>query len=320
MNSPAITFTDSLESDSLEAENEAHRVRRLSTYTVLALRAAVTLERVYVKHPQFVAAVGALDRAFQLGTELQTPLGFRLVGPPGVGKSSVYSYFRNSLPPSSLFDQDGAALAIRLPRRPTSGMLIRALLRAVKYPFSEGSHKQLDAKRAVVFDALRSHGTRLLWIDEAHRLIWRKRNGSFRDDEGDASELLASIIDDCHCGVVLAGTNQLDDLPAALEHLASRIPGRLTLEPFELSPSWAGFIHAFSASYEDVNLEVITTPSVMTALHKATAGNLRLFRQLLIEAVLLSVDAGVADVDISGLGKAYDVVCGTSKRSNPFVA
>lgn len=315
----STTFVASLQPDSLTVDDSINHERRLNTYTVEALRAAAELERVYVIHTQFAQVINALDRLFQLGTELETPHGFRLVGPPGVGKSAAYAYFRNSLPSSTFFDYPSAALAIRIPKKPHMGVMIKALLRAVEYPFSEGTYKQLYARRFVVFEALKSKGTRLLWLDEAHHLIWRRASGAFRQDEGDASEFLRELVDECRVGVVLSGSSELDDLPVALPHLASRVPGRLLLDPFELNPAWAGFIHAFSTSFTQVNLQSISTPTSMTMLHKATGGNLRWFRQLMIEAVLLSVEAKKNVLEIDVLREAYDLAFGVSTRSNPFV-
>lgn len=315
----STTFSESLEPDSLQSMDPTTHQRRLKTYSLDALRAAADAERIFVKHPQFNQVIDALDRLFQLGTELETPLGFRLVGPPGVGKSAAFAYFRKTLPPSTFFDKPSAALEIRVPKKPHAGVVIKALLRAVEYPFSEGTYKQLYARRAVVFEALQAKGTRLLWIDEAHHLIIRRGSGDFRQDEGDASEFLRELVDRCRCAIVLAGSNELDDLPVALAHLASRVPGRLLLDPFPMDPSWAGFIEAFCSNPLKVNIGLLRSPSLMAALHIATGGNLRLFRQLMIEAVLLAVQEQQKDLDIGTLSKAYDLAFGVPTRSNPFV-
>lgn len=58
----------------------------------------------------------------------------------------------------------------------------------------------------------------------------------------------------------------------------------------------------------------------MTSLHVSTGGNLRLFRQLMIEAVLLAVQEQKKDLEIGTLSKAYDLAFGVPTRSNPFVA
>lgn len=319
MSFSSTTFAESLQPDSLTADDPINLERRLKTYSVEALRAAAVIERVYVKHTQFSIVISALDRLFQLGTELETPHGFRLVGPSGVGKSAAYAYFRRSLPASTFFDHPSAALSIRIPKRAHMGVMIKALLRALEYPFAEGTYRQLYSRRCVVADALKSKGTRLLWLDEAHHLIWRRSSGEFRQQEGDASEFLRELVDECRVGVVLAGSSELDDLPVALPHLASRVPGRLVMDPFELDPAWAGFINAFSISFVQLDLQPINSPAIMTMLHKSTGGNLRLFRQLMIESVLLSVDAKNRVLEIDVLRRAYELVMGASTRSNPFV-
>jgi type II secretory pathway predicted ATPase ExeA len=320
MNFSKTYFADSLEPDRLDASEASARERRLNTYSVDALRAAADVERIYVKHSQFSQVIEALDKLFQVGTELDTPMGFRLIGPPGVGKTAAFAYFRATLPSSTFFDKSTAAIGVRLPKRPHTGVVIKALLRGIEYPFAEGSYKQLYARRTVIFEALQAKGTRLIWIDEAHHLIFRNTNGAFRQEEGDASDFLREIVDRCRCSMVLAGSTELDDLPAALPHLSSRIPGRLLLEPFSLDSTWRSFIEAFCGTSLPVNLRSICTPAVMTALHKATGGNLRMFRQLMIEAVLLAMQERQSNVDTDTLSKAYDLAFGVATRSNPFVS
>lgn len=319
MSFATTAFSESLEPDGLHASDSSSKERRLKTYSVEALRIAADVERIYVNHTQFTQVIGALDRVFQVGTELETPFGFRLVGPPGVGKTAAFAYFRETLPPSTFFDKPSAALGIRLPKKAHIGIVIKALLRAVDYPFSEGTYKQLYARRAVVFEALQAKGTRLLWIDEAHHLIFRRPSGEFRQDEGDSSEFLRELVDRCRCSIVLAGSKELDDLPVALPHLASRVPGRLVLDPFPLDFAWKSFMEAFCGTPLGVNLRSICTPPLMTAVHKATGGNLRMFRQLMVETVLLAVHEQQSEMGIESLSKAYDLAFGMSTRSNPFV-
>ena len=86
--SPATTFTESLALDGPDQHEAETNARRLQTYSVDALRVAAQIERVYVNHTAFAAGLKTLDRLFQLGTELETPQGCRLIGPPGSGKTA----------------------------------------------------------------------------------------------------------------------------------------------------------------------------------------------------------------------------------------
>lgn len=313
-------FDASLAIDALDHQEIETLVRRMQTYSVEALRDAVAVERVFVAYPKFVTVVRMVDRLFQLGTELETPQGACLIGPSGVGKTAVFKYFLGTLPNSSLFEPGTGAVGIRIRRIPMSGHIIRALLRALAYPFSSGSNKQLYARRDVVFEAIKSKGTRLVWIDEAQHLIPRRQDGSIADHEGDASEFLGELIDFCRVSVVLSGSDELDDLPKSLPHLASRICGRETLSEFALNTGWVAFLTAFSKQITLVDFALICDRSVAMQMHKATAGNLRKFRQLMVEATLIARDAEQKRIDIPTLKTAYRRVFGEdAARSCPFV-
>lgn len=313
-------FEDSLALDALDKEEVEIQTRRLQTYSVESLRAGVAVERVFVAHPKFALAVRMLDRLFQLGSEMETPQGACLVGPPGVGKTAVYKYFCGTMPTSSLFEPGTGAIGIRIPIRPISGQLIRALLQALAYPFSSGSYTQLYNRRLVVFEAIKSKGTRLLWLDEAHHLIPRRPDGSLNNYEGDATEFLRELIDESQVSMVLSGSEALDDLPKSLPHLASRISGRETLDAFALDATWLAFLNAFSKQVSVLNTSIICDRGVAMQLHKATDGNPRRFKQLMVEATLVAHEAGRDTLDIPTLKAAYALVFGSAAaKSCPFV-
>jgi Bacterial TniB protein len=318
--SKTIQFDESLAFDALDEADTAIRQRRLATYSIAALRNANAIERAFVAHPEFARAVQMLDRLFQLGTELDTPQGACLVGPPGTGKTAVYKYFRNTLPSSSLFEPGTGVIGIRVPLRLHSGELIRALLRALSYPFTSGSYKQLFERRLVVFEAIKSKGTRLLWLDEAQHLIPKRETGTLASHEGNATEYLRELIDECRISVVLAGSEALDDLPKALPHLASRVCGREVLSAFAPNASWLAFLNAFSKQVTAIDLSIIGERGLAIQLHKATDGNPRRFKQLIVEASLVAHDAQQTHLDLPTLSTAYSRVFGLSaQRSSPFV-
>ncbi|UCU93348.1 TniB family NTP-binding protein [Hydrogenophaga taeniospiralis] len=313
-------FEESLAADALSEEQHAAQERRLQVYSAEALRMAVSVEKIYVKHSQFATALQQLDRLFQLGTELSTPLGMRLIGPPGVGKTALLRYFRDSLPSSALYDKTCGVLAIRLPNRPYSGHLIRALLGQLRYPFTSGTHRQLYERRRVVFEALKSKGTRLIVLDEAQHLVSRSAAGSPKTIEGDAAEFLRELMDETRVSLVLSGSKDLDDLSLSLDHLSSRINLRIELNEFALDASWGGFLKVYSKLATVFDMSLITEPDVIAKLHVSTRGNARQFRQLIIEAILIAADVGKRALDYETLRTAYTRAFGESaSRSNPFV-
>lgn len=313
-------FEASLAADALSEEQHGAQERRLQVYSAEALRFAVGVEKVYVKHPQFALALQQLDRLFQLGTELATPTGLRLVGPPGVGKTALLRYFRDSLPSSSLYDKPTGALAIRLPNRPYSGHLIRALLWQLRYPLTGGSQKQLYERRRVVYDAIKAKGTRIVILDEAQHLVSRNSEGNPKTVEGDATEFLRELIDETRVSLVLAGSSDLDGIGPAMDHLSSRVNSRLEIKEFGLDPTWAGFLVGYCRQVTTFDLRLITEPDTIAKLFLATKGNARQLRQLIVEAVLIAADAGKRSLDYETLSRAYGRAFGeSSARSNPFV-
>lgn len=312
-------FTESLALDEHDQNDAETNTRRLQTYSVPALRVATQIERVYVNHTAFASGLRMLDRLFQLGTELETPQGHLLIGPPGSGKTALFRYFRDSLPSSSLFSTSFGAIGLRVPKRPFPGLLIREFLRLLKYPFAGGSYKQLYERRQLVFEALRSNGTRLVWLDEAHHLLPKHASKQIEDDEPEAIELLRELMDECKVSLVLAGSSELDNLKTVAPHFSTRVAGREALGIFALDASWLGFLKAFSAQSASFDIGVIQDRSLAKLLHMATWGNLRAFKQLILEAVLIAHDANEVRLTQEHLRKAFDLVFGKAcMRSNSF--
>ncbi len=304
------TIDASLIDESLfEAEEEVQK-RRVSIYSVDALRAAKCIDKVYVNHPGFASAVAAMDRIFQLAPEMNMAQGMLLSGPTGTGKSTVFEYFSNSLPPSNLFAPGFGAVSIRCTRRHTTGQLIGALLRHYKYPFSSGSGKQLYARRPVVFDVIREKKTRLLFLDEAGGLLSPKNKRVVDDGETDITDFLRELIDECRIGIVLAtklGVGALDEIDDAL---ASRISVRQSLSHFKANVEWLGMMNAFIKQCKTYDLSLISQSDIAMKLHASTGGNLRGLKRLLAEAILIAFDAEKLVLDETVLAKAFSLVYG----------
>jgi len=313
-------FDESLQLDGVYSDAAALDARRLATYSVEALRTAVEIDKIFVLYPGVTNCLRALDRQFQLGTEFEMSHGMRIIGPSGAGKTALFKYFRESLPHSALFAKSNAAISIRMQNSPRTGQVVQRILNAFNYPFASGTNKQLYLRRAVVFEVLKEHKTRLLFVDEAHHIMRISRSGVMPDSESDVTELLRELVDECKVSLVLAGTEELDRLPDLAPHLASRVAGREVLENFKSDALWVGFVRSFTKQFRPFDLGYLHDPKVAVRLHMACDGNLRSFKELVKEVVLVGHDTKSQTVDQSVLADAFERVQGSaSNRSNPFV-
>ena len=319
MNAPPPKFEQTATFDEIEADEAQLNARRLQLYSKHALKVGLPVDRIYINHPRFDTGLKTLDRVFQIAPEVTMPHGVRLIGPTGSGKSALFRYFRDSLPRSSLFTEGLGAIGIRFGPKPTAGQLVAALLRAYRYPFSYGSGKTVYAKCDIVYDLIREKGTRLLFVDEAHRLLNQVRRNERNGAEPDATNVLRDLIDECKIAVVLAGTDLLDGLDKVDTHLLDRVPVRHELRYFNPDSQWMGILRAFVKQCQTFDLAIISDTSEAKLLHMVTGGSLRRLKRLLTEAVLIAADAGKTALDRESIALAVALTNGyDSLLANPY--
>jgi len=305
--------------DDIEADEARLEARRLQLYSKHALKVALPIDRIYVNHSRFAEGLDQFDRVFQLAPEVTMPHGLRLIGPTGSGKSTLFRYFRDSLPRSTLFSPGFGAVGIRVGDRPTAGQIVGALLRAYKYPFRSGSNGTVYARNYLVQDLIREKGTRLIYIDEADRLL-NQRLRVAPDSEPSATLYLRDLMDDCRVGVVLGGTAALDRLDAVDSHLGDRISARHRLEYFAANKDWMGFLKAFKNQCQTFGLDLLEDPKEGARLHLATGGSPRRLKRLVTEGALIAANAGLTYLDVPSLAKGFLFVQGLDGAApNPYV-
>lgn len=311
-----------LDFDSPGEEEQKILQRRLFMYSMDAIRVAAEVDRRMVNYQAFADAMQGVDRVFQLGRELTVQQGLRVTGPSGSGKTALARYFLSSLPRSTLFEDGYGAFAVRLPSRPTVGQVVGTLLRRLRYPFPQVNGRTLDAKRQVLIDAFRQKGTRLIFVDEAHHVLAQGRAHA-RDAAvfGNVTDLLRELMDEVGVALVLLGTDELDELARVDEHLANRVSARLQLKGLDSSAQWQGFVRSFVKNSASINLDLLASRTEAQRLYTATRGNLRSFKRLVTEAVLVACDDGTKSVAVEHLRLANDRVNGKDTSvENPYAA
>ena len=305
--------------DEMEPDEAQLIARRLQLYSKHALKVALPIDRIFVNHSRFDGGLKMLDRLFQIAPEVTMPHGSLLIGPPGSGKTALFRYFQGSLPKSSLFTPGFGAVGIRVGARPSAGALVSAFLRVYKYPFRHGSTSTMYTRADIVFDLIREKGTRLVFIDEAHRLLNQKRRISGDDRDPPATGFLRDLMEECRTGLVLAGTDELDRLGRVDSHLADRLAGRQELKYFSADKEWMGVLRAFKKQSVAFDLSLLEDLKEGKRLHVATGGSLRRLKRLLTEAVLVGVDAGKTALDVECLSIALAAIWGYDNfECNPY--
>jgi type II secretory pathway predicted ATPase ExeA len=305
--------------DAPDEEERSVRTRRMSTYSVNAIKLAASVDKVYIVHPDCKTSLIGCDRAFQLCRELSQQQVIMIAGGTGVGKTALIKYFRASLPKSSLFEQGFGAIAVRLPSRPNVGQVIGTMLKQLKHPFPQVTNQTLAIKREVLIESLRQRGTRLLFIDESHNLRDQTRIRNRVHDGTTVTDCLRELVDEASVGLCLSGTDDLLHLDAVDSHLDNRVSARFQLRSFKDDGIWRGFLSTFRRHCTQIDLGIIDSVEHAQMLFAATGGNLRIFKRLVTEAVLVCADASATSVTQEHFKKAFDSISGDASRvGNPY--
>lgn len=294
------------------------KARRMAMYSTEAIQRAYAIDKLIVWHTSFKTALASFDRSFQLSKEFSTPVGLRVFGPPGSGKSTVIDYFRDSLPKFDLIAPGMGAITIDTPKSPQLGGVIESVLVALEYPFASVTKETIDIKRSLSFKALQRMGTRIVALDEAHNLF--PANSSRLNGEGTpVTVYLRFLADKAKAAICLAGGPALERLERLDRYLASRCKTLVQLSDFPLDGEWLGIIKTFIERCKTFDLKFLGEPEQQRALFQASAGNLRALKVLLIEAVLVAVDAGQQQLDKGCMAIAFQRVNGSKDMaSNPW--
>jgi len=299
-------------------EPDRVNARRMFMYSTTALKAAEVVDKLCVNYPQFKAAFEAMDRAFQLAGVLSTPQGITITGDRGMGLSTAGSYFSKSLPQSATFDRPYAALTVHLAKNPTAGSIIEPLLAAVDHPFPMTTASRMQQKRRVLEDALRQRRTKMLIVDNAEYLL-SQRALSRTDRAGtNCTAVLRYLMDEVPLSVVLLGDISREDIRRIDEAFADRLNVTVRLDRFAIGPSWSAFIRAFVKQCRSIDLSALVSDDEIRRLHDITAGSLRAFKHLVLEAVLVAHDAPAQSVSIDHLRLAFDRAFRGLRESNPY--
>jgi len=294
--------------------------RRIFTYSKEALKIAFTIDPIIINHPRFAQGMEALDRIYQLSHELNLPQGLRIIGPTGSGKTTLINYFEKTIPKTTLFRKGLGVVSIRLNFAPNRHQLVRNLLMAYDYPFTTISTKAIDIKIKNLCEIMIQKGTRILVIGDSHYMALISSKKNVINNQNDVSDTLHYLMDTTGIGLVLCGSEELDNLESIDAHLASRVSARLELcDYIKPNPEWYGLLKAFVNESKLFDLSLILTENYGALIHAATKGNFRNLKRLISELILICVDEKPDQITKNQFQLAHDRIYGEdSDHANPF--
>lgn len=305
--------------DELNDEDRDVQARRMSMYSRGAINAARAVSNAYILFPQVKAALTAFDRVYQLSRDVAIPQGVLLLGPPGSSKTSAAHYFMQSLPAAPDVVDGFGALYVRMRPGATAGLIVSQVLNAVRHPFTNVRHDRLTPMRDIACEALQHKGTRLLFVDEAQCLALRGRGRLVDERDTSAANMLREIMDRAGVGLVLLADQRLPGLDHVDRALADRVSVRLSLSHFDNDAAWSAFLTGLTRSVDKPNLTLFNTLAARAATHTATAGSRRATMRLVVEAVLIAVDAEAAELTQAHLRLAFQRTRGPGHElPNPY--
>jgi hypothetical protein len=295
------------------------QARRMAMYSVRAITVAQGVARMYILFPQIKAALAAFDRIYQLSRAVSIPQGALLIGPPGSSKTSVAHYFMQSLPPAPEVVDGFGALYVRMRPGASAGMIVSQLLYAVRHPFTHVRSDRIMPMRDLACEALQHKGTRLLFVDEAQCLSLRGRGRMAEDRDTSAANMLREIMDRAGVGLVLMADHRLPRLDQVDGALADRVSVSLSMSHFENDGAWTAFLRGLVHNVQTPSLRLLIDGPTRAATHAATGGSRRATMRLVIEAVLIAVDAEADEVSLAHLQLAFQRTRGTNHEiPNPY--
>lgn len=283
-------------------------------YSDHALRVAHALAQLRVHHPNFQAALDGVGRIVQIGNRIRDPIGMSLIAPAGAGKSLLIECVQKNVCQWPLLTSDGVLVA-SLKESPTIGQIQSDLLSNLDYAIPLRTSRITNAKMFnLLVNTIAQKRIWLVALDEFHHVFLAKKD-EFRNT---IIDWLKRLMSEARVPVLLSGTEMLRMIESADPQLATRISSIFNLPEFSNNEEWRGILSAYVNACKDIDLSELPK-SLASPIFKATQGVFRTLKALILESVMVGIDAGAAAVTKDHLKVAFERLVGPgSGKANPF--
>jgi len=278
-------------------------------------RALEQIGKTIVMHRQFEAAHRGVLDLVTLATSSGVPFGATVLGPSGVGKSTLVAAILSKLQSTDLLGERMEALHLSVQSTPSVGQVIGGMLTQLSFPPVVRPARMYEQSEDLI-RAIKERRIKLIFLNESQHLTMGQRGRSTTN----ITDYLKLVIEETNVVTVVLGLPTFGHLKDINEQLHSRAPARFPLDAFKFNEDWAALLKGLSSGCSAICLDVVHE-SLSKPLYRATEGLMRPLKQLLTAAVSHALDQGKTAVDQQSFHSAYQLLFnGTGTQVNPFKA
>lgn len=268
---------------------------------------------IIVTHKTLTMAIKLHSEAISTIDSMNNSRGFSVVGPSGVGKTTLASLLQSIYPSQRTHEGlEQQIIYCSVPPKPTLKGLALSLLSALNDPFDgvisqkRGRNVERDLT-ARCFKLIQECKVRAIIFDECQHLTKKP------DSENTylATDWLKTLMDNTKVVVIVMGLDSTIQLFQQNEQLARRFSSTIKLRRFdwfenESRSEFLGVLHAFQENLPQFEFPVLTGPEMSFRFYSATGGLLAYIAKLLNQAILDANHDKRKVIDIKHLMAAYE--------------
>lgn len=250
-----------------------------------------------------------------LMSEIRMPSGVIVMADPGMGKTLLLELVRRSLTQMDHFlGKARPVLNVSLDSAVDSHKFAAKLMFSLGYPMLP-SRPILESMNHMIDTGIERLKPKALLVDECQHMCEGNRDITARA----LTDWLKVRMDKHNLPFFGVGTHTFDRIGEINPQFISRSSAKYIIDAFQIGDPWNQLIQAFALLVTEVDLKIIKTEWMLKAIHKATLGNLRALKKLLVYACISAADRPKAALTRDDMEAGFDRAFGLSSRiPNPF--
>jgi hypothetical protein len=279
------------------------------------------VEAIFIRHPRIREVEDRMEKFRVWSTEAQEPYCLLVLGPSGVGKSTLIADYRSRHPRTVTADRTIVpVLTATIPVPATMKTMATELLGALGDPAAEKG--TLHQKTWRLFRLLKSCGVELIILDEFQHFIDRDSDKVLRS----VADWLKVLIDTARVPVVLTGLHYSRAVLDSNEQLHRRFGTHEVLEPFRWDAGGSDHFHRFLNHLDQLlpfpERSGLASEEIAPRLFAASQGLIATVMKVVRKAAHVAIETDARCLSLDVLARAYGegVLPGGEDAPNPFTA